>query len=225
MRLYIIINNIILQMYYNYCVAGWILKHWAKVREPQWWVFAERSVGRKETPKGYVGVRRVKALEVEEPAGLCWPRRPVKARFETSLSRTYTISHDDWLRESEAAMYTYDTYSFPTVRKDLTLRLQFRFFNMNHRKPALIQWKVATRCVVDRQQRMRLFAFLLPREGRRGSLTADCTFTASLTQLPRQIAALSRKSWASVYVWASERTSSRLFKQRSGMESLGIEVE
>lgn len=183
------------------------------------------KIGWKETLKGYLGVRRVKALEVEEPAGLCWPRRSVKARFETSLSRTYTISHDDWLRESEAAMYTYDTYSFPTVRKDLTLRLQFRFFNMNHRKPALIQWKVATRCVVDRQQRMRLFAFLLPREGRRGSLTADCTFTASLTQLPRQIAALSRKSWASVYVWASERTSSRLFKQRSGTESLGIEVE
>jgi tropomodulin len=25
------------------------------------------------------------------------------------------------------------------IRKDLTLRLQFRFFNMNHRKPALIQ--------------------------------------------------------------------------------------
>ena len=28
---------------------------------------------------------------------------------------------------------------YPTVRKDLTQRLQFRFFNMNHRKPALIQ--------------------------------------------------------------------------------------
>lgn len=120
---------------------------------------------------------------------------------------TYTISHDDWLRESEAAMYTYDTYSFPTVRKDLTLRLQFRFFNMNHRKPALIQWKVATRCVVDRQQRMRLLAFLLPREGRRGSLTADCTFAASLTQLTRQIAALSRKSER---VYVCERANERV---------------
>lgn len=36
-----------------------------------------------------------------------------------------------------------------TVRKDLTQRLQFRFFNMNHRKPALIQWRYLTIAFLD----------------------------------------------------------------------------
>lgn len=63
------------------------------------------------------------------------------------------VYHPRQILRVQAAICTYDAYSFPTVRKDLTLRLQFRFFNMNHRKPALIQWKVATPAVlVDRQQ-------------------------------------------------------------------------
>jgi len=79
---------------------------------------------------------------------------------------------------------THDTYSFPTVRKDLTLRLQFRFFNMNHRKPALIQWKVATRCVVDRQPNEP--HFLSPYG--EGLTNVNAIFAASLTQLFRQVA-------------------------------------
>lgn len=97
-----------------------------------------------------------------------------------------TFSFSAWFCESKLAIYvfnTHDTYSFPTVRKDLTLRLQFRFFNMNHRKPALIQWKVATRCVVDHQPNEP--HFLSPYG--EGLTNANAIF-ASLTQLFRQIA-------------------------------------
>ena len=88
------------------------------------------------------------------------------------------------IQAGDICFNTHDTYSFPTVRKDLTLRLQFRFFNMNHRKPALIQWKVATRCVVDRQSNEP--HFLSPYG--EGLTNANAIFAASLTQLFRQVA-------------------------------------
>lgn len=130
------------------------------------------------------------AAQLEKLLSLVCVARVSPSRKDTNRQISSRRRPSRASRCERCCICTHDTfvfYSFPTVRKDLTLRLQFRFFNMNHRKPALIQWKVATpslprvvcarstTCVRAAQSVSRIFFFPPPR-GEKFNAIHICTF-------------------------------------------------